>query len=243
MGSYTKPYNYIDGNVLDQSGHTSNEESARLYTNDEIISTDVTSNTLDTTDLGTARFSSPNSEWDGFSKTVGGHVDLQIITNRAYFTSTAKTNRQAVKGVTNWQSLPNAAHEVHVDRANSYFFITGYVKAKALDNSSGFAGVRPGNYLADNKLALKIEDIDAGTDGISDQTGDFVFEGAGTYNASRSDYDPGEESSAASDRTISFSYYGLISGAGRKRISLVVDPKVEAGFVTVKTFVVEVFYI
>jgi len=243
MSTYTKPYNYVAGNVIDVNGHTSNEESARIYVNDQIKPSDITSKTLDTTDIGTARFTTPNEEWDGFSKTVGGNVDLQLLTNRAYFTSTAKTNRQDVKGVTNYQAIPNACYEVHVDRSNAYFFITGYVKAKALQNLSGFAGIQPGQYLADNRLAILIEDIDSGTLGTSDQTGDFVFGPSGVYDPARSDYDPGDGNSSASERTISFSYYGVLTGKGRKRFSLVVDPKSERGFIIVKTFVVEVFYI
>ena len=243
MSSYTKPYAYVDGNSLDADNHTSNEESARIYVNNNIIASDVTSNTLDTTDIGAPRYIAPVAEWQGFSKTIGGNVDLQSITNRAYFTSTAKTQRQEVKGVRNYQTIPNASYEIHVDRSNAYFWIRGYAKANALENLTGFAGVRPGQYLADNLLAIQVEDIATGTLSISDQTGDFVFGPKGSYTAARSDYDPGAGGVSASQRTISFSYYGLINGKGRKRISLVVDPKVERGFITVKSFVFDVFYI
>lgn len=243
MSSYTKPHTYANGTSLDADSHTSNEESARIYVNDNIISSDVTSNTLDTTDLGAPRYIAPVAEWQGFSKTIGGNVDLQAVTNRAYFSSTAKTQRQEVKGVRNYQAIPNASYEVHVDRSNAYFWIRGYANATALENLTGFAGIRPGQYLADNLIALEIEDIDAGTSAISDQTGDFVFGPSGAYNATRSDYDPGAGGSSAQHRTVSFSYYGLINGKGRKRFSLVVDPKVERGFITVKSFVFEVFYI
>ena len=107
MSTYTKPYTYVGGTVIDVDGHTSNEQSARLYTNDQIVGSDINTETLDVSDLGMPRYRTVNEEWDGFSKTIGGTVDLQKLTNRAYFTATAKANRQDKKGVRNWQALPN----------------------------------------------------------------------------------------------------------------------------------------
>lgn len=242
MGTYTKPYTYVNGTIIDATGHNNNEQSARVWCNDEIVPTDIKDNSLDRTDLGAYRYYAPNEEFDGFSKTIGGTINTTTFINRAYFTTTAKTNRMSVKNVRNWQAIPNASYEVSVDRSNAYFFITGYLKAHTNANLTGIIGGN-GQHILSNEIKLQIEDLDAGIQGVSDQTGDFVFGANGTYDPTQSDYDAGAGGTAASDRSITFSYYGLINGKGRKRFSIVVDPKQEIGYITAKTFVVEVFYI
>jgi hypothetical protein len=240
--SYTKTYTYLDGTVIPALSHEANEEGAKVYVNQGIITADITNNTLDTTDYATPRYTAVGATGDFVTKTIQGNTDLNSITNRAYFTSTAKLNRQKLKNALNFQAIPNAGAEVFVDRANAFFLITVYVKVACLDNTvvAGNGGI--GNALLDNLVAIQTEDLVTGSGGYYGETTGWAFEGAGSYSATYSDQDCGDGGNSASQRSMTLQFRGLINGRGRKRFQLVVSPKVERGFITSKSFIVETFY-
>lgn len=240
--SYTKTYTYLDGTVISDLGHEANEEGAKVYVNQQITTADITDNTLDTTDYATPRYTAVGATGDFVTKTIQGNTDLNSITNRAYFTSTAKLNRQKLKDAKNFQAIPNAGAEVFVDRSNAFFLITVYVKVACNDNTvvAGNGGL--GNHLLDNLVAIQTEDLVTGSGGYLGETTGWAFEGAGTYDPALSDQDCGESGNSASQRSMTLQFRGLINGRGRKRFQLVVSPKVERGFITSKSFIVETFY-
>lgn len=241
--SFTKPYTYTDGLPLSANGQEANEEGAKVYVNQEIETSDIQDNTLDTTDFAPVRFYSVGATGDFVSKTIQGGTDLQRLTNRAYFTSTAKLNRQNKKDIFNWQAVPNASAEVFVDRANAFFLITVYLKATALANTivGGNGGV--GQKQEEALIAIQQEDPETGISfGYLDLTTGFVFDPDGTYDSALSDYDPADGGTSSSQRSMTLQYRGLINGRGRKRFSVVVSPKMERGFISVKSITVETFY-
>lgn len=240
--SFTKPYTYTTSTVIDADGHQSNEEEAKVYVNQDITTSDIKDGSLDTTDFATYRFYSVGATGDFVSKTIQGNTDLQALTNRAYFTSTAKLNRQNVKNATNWQAIPNAGEEVFVDRANAFFIITCYVKVTIVGSSAVAGNNSNGNKLQDTLIALQAEDLDTGAIGIYDTTLGYAFDPNGSYDAALSDYDPDDGGNSASKRSMTLQFRGLINGRGRKRFQLVASSKSDIGFITCKSIIVETFY-
>ncbi len=240
--SFTKPYTYTDGTVIDADGHEANEEEAKVYVNQDITRSDIQDNTLDTTDFATPRFISVGATGDFVSKTIQGNTDLQQLTTRAYFTSTAKLNRQNKKDALNFQAIPNAGEEVFVDRSNAYFIITCFVKVVIVGSSVVGGNNSNGDKLQDNLFALQVEDVQDGASGYLDLCTGYAFDPNGTYDAALSDQDPDDGGQSASHRTMTLQYRGLINGRGRKRFQLVASAKSDIGFVTCKSFIVETFY-
>ena len=240
--SFTKPYTYNPATVIDADGHEANEEEAKVYVNQDITTADIQDNTLDATDFAEPRFISVGATGDFVSKTIQGNTDLQQLTNRAYFTSTAKLNRQGKKDALNFQAIPNAGEEVFVDRSNAYFIITCFVKVVIVGSQQVGQNGSNGNQKQDNLFALQIEDLQNGASGYLDLCTGYAFEPFGTYNALLSDQDPAAAGNSNSHRTMTLQYRGLINGRGRKRFQLVASAKSDIGFVTCKSFIVETFY-
>lgn len=233
---YTKPYTYVNGTVLSADDHESNEESAKVYVNQEIEKADITPNSLETTDIANYRYISVGENFDFVTKGVYGNTDTVKHTNRSYFSATPKRNQQEVLNVIQWQHIEGGCVTVDVDRSNADIVITVYAHVIVNDNLLGVVG-SPGQKWWQNQFAL-IKD-DGG--GIID-THQYVFQGAGSV-AAPVGLDANSGGNDASHRQFTFTYRTVANTAGRYRFALVCNPMAEIGYTTAKSITAEVFYI
>ena len=49
--AFVKPYTYTTGAVLTAANQNLNDEAAKLYVNQQVVSGDISSNTIDTDDI------------------------------------------------------------------------------------------------------------------------------------------------------------------------------------------------
>lgn len=239
--SYTKPYTYVDGVVLSATDHDSNEESAKVYVNQEIEKTDIVANSLESTDIANYRYISTGGNFEFVTKGVYGNTDLISHTNRSYFSATSKRNQQTTPNVVQWQHIEGACIELDIDRNNVEVLITCYAHVIILDNLLGVVGA-PGQSKWQNEFFLLREDLVANTIGALLGTGQYVFGGAGTYPGAPY-LDPNDGGYGAARRQFTFTYRTVVNTAGRYRFSLVCNPMSEIGYTTAKSMTAEVFYI
>lgn len=238
--SYTKPYIYVDGAVLQNIGQQANEESLKMFVNQEILTTDLDTNSFTGDNIAQYRFISPVYSIDFITKQVQAKNRLRKTIDYNYFSSTTKLGNQTNANVQDFQTLPETAVEVIVDPEAPQGFAevlwTCYVKAFAGNNSNVAKG--QGNGLWENKFILQIENAN-GNISRYDGVRQFVFEGAGTPLGT---LDPADEGDSARHRSLMFSRKFQLT-AGRWRLSLAVDPKVERGNINSQGTFVETFYI
>ena len=234
--AFTKPYVYADGNVLTSAGQLSNEEAVKVYVNQEIGTDDVAANTLDTTDFAAFRYTAVGDNIDFISKTVQGNTDIFSPVKYAYFSATTKAVRQTSATAIAFQYNPNAGQEVEVDRANAHFLVTCYLKVSALANTN--LANQPGNGLWDNQVALFVNQTDGASSFLSG-TSSYFFEPTGSFLGAK---DPKASGNAASERSMTIQYKGQLTNKGKVSFNMVVNPKIEIGYVSVQSFIVETFY-
>ena len=234
--AFTKPYAYVDGNVLTAAGQLSNEEAVRVYVNQEIGAADVASNTLDTTDFAAFRYISVGDNIDFVSKTVQGNTDILSPVKYAYFSATTKAIRQTSATSIAFQYIPDAGQEIEVDRANANFLITCYLKVSALANTT--LANHPGQKLWDNQVALFVNYVEGGAAYVAG-TSSYFFEPTGTSGGAKN---PKASGNAASERSLCIQYKGALTNKGKISFNMAVNPKVEIGYVSVQSFIVETFY-
>ena len=238
--AYVKPYNYVDGNILSADDQKSNEESAKVYVNQEIAVADFDPNTLDTTDIANYKYNSVTQNFEFVSKGVYGTIDNIKYTNRSYFSATPKRNQQVNIPVVQWEHIEGACVDVYIDRP-AVILLTVYAHVIVNDNLTGVVGT-PGQKKWTNTFAISREDNTSNkTSGIID-TLQYVFGGAGV--APGAGYkDSGDGGYPASRRQFTFTYHSSVSTPGNYRYSLVCNPQSEIGYTTAKGITAEVFYI
>lgn len=238
--AYVKPYNYVDGNILSATEQKQNEESAKVYVNQEITVADFDTYSLETTDIANYRYNSVTQNFDFVTKSVYGTTDTIKYTNRSYFSATPKRNQQVTIPVVQWEHIEGACVDVYVDRP-AVILLTVYAHVIVNDNLLGVVGT-PGQKRWTNTFAISREDNNSNkASGIID-TLQYVFGGAGvTPGAGYKD--SGDGGYAASRRQFTFTYHTSVSTVGNYRFSLVCNPQSEIGYTTAKSITAEVFYI
>lgn len=234
--SYTQPNAYVNNNPLDANDITKNEESLKLYVNQEIVSGDYsTTDEFSKLDITKGLIVQNNASFE--SCDVNGINQLQLVLNRSYQTSTTKNNNQTSS--IQWQDIANSGVVVNVD-STAELLITMYVKYTVLPNSAIPANQGQGNGLWQNEIRLKRYNIIDGTYANFLSTDTYCFEGIGSTSDTK---DPGNDLENANHRSLMIAIRTTISTPGVYAFTATVNPHNEVGYATVKSMTAEVFYI
>ena len=236
---FTKPFTYVDGAVLSATNHASNEDALREYVNQEIIATDVSTDTIVGESIATPRLYTSVQTGDFVSKTVQGVSKIRLPQAFTWFTSTTKSSNQVSSTVQDFQSLNNTGAEVVILKNNTKIMITFYAKAFADTNST--VTKAPGQNLWDNKFVLQYEKDGLITRLEGTRAYEFEFDTAGS-SAPLPPIDAGEEGEEAGHRSIMMTRMLTLS-AGRYKFSVAVNAKVEKGQINCQTFTIETFHV
>ena len=235
--AFTKPFTYVDGNVLNADDQRSNEEAAKVYVNQEIVAADIGTN-LDYTEIEAGEFLPVTDDHKFASSFIAGQNCLVNRRKRAYFTSTSKHNTQTASTSIVYRDLYGAGKKIKLD-ASAQVIVTFQAAFIAFDNSTTSGGDGQGKW--ENKVLLK--HIDYTTDNPTPVylagTRGYVFEGSG---ASAGTLDPNAGGNSASRRQVQFQTR-LTLGRGEHDLQMAVNPKIEAGYTSARNFLVEVFYL
>lgn len=235
--AFTKPYNYVDNAVLFADNQHLNEEAAKVYSNQEIVVADVGSDfKFDEIEAGEFK---PITDDHKFASSfiAGQNIDSEAL-NRAYFTSTTKSNTQTAASSVVYRDLFGCGKQIVLDQ-NAWVQITFQAAFISTDNSNTSGG--DGNGKWENKVLLRHTDYTTANptpDYIAGTRG-YVFESAG---ASLGVLDPNAGGNAAQRRQVMFQF-ALNLSKGKHDLQVAINPKVEQGWTSARNFVVEVFYL
>lgn len=233
MSAYTQPDAYVNGNVLDTNDIVSNEESLKIFINQELVASDIATAKLETTDI--ARGISFQNIAEFQSSKIAGIAQLYDFNNRSYSTCTTKNNNPTAS--IQWQDVVNSGAKATITRA-SEVIIHLYVKYFVANNLNLAGNGGPGNGLWQNEIRLRRRDVVGGIDSTFLGTDNYCFEGTG---ASSDTLDPGNTGENANQRSMMLTYRSTISTAGEYWFTATVNPHNEMGYATVKSMTVEVF--
>lgn len=235
--AFTKPYNYVNGQTLDADNQRLNEEAAKVYVNQEIVPADIGED-LDYTEIEAGEFLPVTNDHKFASSFIAGQNLIVNRQARAYFTSTCKHNTQTSASSVVYRDLYGAGKKIKLDRT-AIVLITFQGAFRTFDNSNTSGGDGQGKW--ENKVILK--HIDYTTDNPTPTyiagTRGYVFEGTG---ASAGLLDPNNGGNAARYRQVQHQYR-LSLTRGEHDLQIAINPKVEAGYVSARNFLVEVFYL
>jgi len=235
---FTKPFTYVDGAVLSATNHASNEDALREYVNQEIVASDLSTDTFVGESIATPRFVSSVQTGDFVSKTVQGVSKVRLPQEYAWFTSTTKSNNQTSPDVQHFQPLNNTGCEVVIYKANTKVMVTFYAKAFGPMNST--VTYSSGNRLWDNVFQLQYE-----RNGLISRfagTKSYVFQNDPTSTPVGGAPNPGAKNTASGHRSIMITRM-LTLNAGRYKFSVAVDSKIEKGNINCQSFTIETFHV
>ena len=245
--AYVKPYTYVDGTVLSADNHHANEHDAKKYINQQSRTLDLADESFGTPDLAlgelqpiTNHYVFPTGEVHGLSN---GITNI----NRAYYTSNVKAGNQTSNTLEVWTTLFETADSLELEK-DAEVLVTWGGTFFSSENT-----VRP-NGLWDSKIWLRLINED-GEEIYQEQTRAYSFEeyewtGApsGNFSPFGNSGTPNLTSLGVDDqikRTLRrwVGFHDLITlTAGRYKLSLVINAKVEQGFTSARSFTTEIFY-
>tara|TARA_R110000787_G_C13342136_1_gene438279 strand:- start:75 stop:791 length:717 start_codon:yes stop_codon:yes gene_type:complete len=236
---YTKQYTYVNDTVLSADNHASNEKALKEYVNQEIVSSDVGTDTIVGESIATPRLITSVQTADFVSKTLQGVAKIRLPQEYSWFTSTTKSGNQVSTTVQDYQPLANTGAEVVIVKDNTKIMITFYAKAFGATNST--ATKAPGQNLWDNEFLLQYE-----KNGLITRlagTRSYVFENDTTGSSSPlPPIDAGANGNQAGHRSIMMTRMLTLS-TGRYKFSVAVNAKVEKGNINCQTFTIETFHV
>ena len=235
---YTKQYTYVNDTVLSADNHASNEKALKEYVNQEIISSDVGTDTIVGESIATPRLITSVQTADFVSKTIQGVAKIRLPQEYSWFTSTTKSYNQTSTTVQDYQTLVNTGAEVVIVKDNTKIMITFYANAFGQLNST--ASLSAGNGLWDNEFVVQYE-----LNGIITRlsgTRAYVFEDYVGALGGAAVYDPDANGNACGHRSIMMTRMLTLS-TGRYKFSVAVNAKVEKGNINCQTFTIETFHV
>ena len=233
MSAYTQPKPYVNATVLDTNDITENEESVKVFINQEIVAADIATGKLQTKDIARGTVVQNNASF--VSSGISGIAQLQLPANRSYATSTAKNNNQTAS--IQWQDIANSGARVVIEETSSVI-IHMYVKYLVNDNLNLAGNGGPGNGLWQNEIVLRRREVTNPIDDNLNGTDNYCFEGIGT---SSDTLNPGTTGNLSRHRSIMLAFRDTVSVAGEYYYTATVNPHNEMGYATVKSMTVEVF--
>lgn len=238
---FTKPYNYVDGTVLEAGNQFLNEEGAKEFVNQEISVADYIAKEFDFDELEAGEFQPVTNNHKFCSGYIAGkNVDINV-NNKAWFTSNVKANTEAGTSVS-WVDLWSAGEQVSIVEGSAKVLITFEADFEGLTNNTTAGGGTIVNGLWDNELLLRHTDYSANPTTTTFITGTRMWGFEGTGATPFGTVDPGESGFSASRRQVMLQYFMTLD-RGIHDLQICVNPKIQAGCLGPRNLTVEVFYL
>ena len=236
--SYTKAYNYVDGNTLDATGQNSNDDGVKIYVNQDIVQADYQTKTFETSDIARGELDPINNNYCFTTGETWGRFNDSNSERRSYFTAETKSEKAVQINTTSvqWQPIYETGDIINLEYNAQVFITFGglfYSQVNAVNTKGKW----------DSQVYLLVESPAGSVANINTATVAYTFEEAGS-TASAGVKDPGalnDGGGQACRRWIGFSKM-LSLNAGRYRFYVAVNPKVEIGFSSARQWTCEVFY-
>lgn len=239
--AFSKPYTYVDGNVLDAASQLANSKAAKIYDNQGIVTSDISTGAFGYDEIETGEYNPIVGSHKFCTGAICGKNILTHSIDRAYFTSNVKNNHETGVGSVAWLDIYNAGEQITIVEATAKVLITFEGAFIGLDNDTATGGGVITNHLWENEVLLRHTDYSSTptvTDFIAGTRG-WGFEGKGVTAGI---VDPGNDGFAASRRQIQWSYL-ITLNRGTHDLQLCVNPKIQTGYISARNFLVEVFYL
>lgn len=236
---YTQPISYSDGTELATATLVTNEESLKVYINQEITEADIGGLQMDRSDVALGRYNPIENSYSFETSDIVGQHKLASFTERSYATSTTKNNAQTE--LADWQDMTNSGVRVVVKEGGSAVMVNWHCAYKVEDNNAPASSEGPGSGKWWNKIILSYTRMSDGKRFlISNTTNNYTFQDNGSATETE---DPGSGFQQASRRSIMGTQIIPNLPIGTYNFTLTVDPHNETGFAAVKNMTAEVFYV
>lgn len=235
--SYTKTYTYTNGTTLTASDQTTNDDGAKKAINQDTVQADLATDGFDYDSIQRGELEPITNHHQFTTGEIYGNFSDVKVRERAYFTSLIKANNQT--GSLQYVDLFDTGSRIVLeDDANLFITFGGAFVSD--ENSTVTFG--PGRGRWDSTVILKIYNEDTNSTTYIDGTVAYSFEE--TTAASAGTYDPGTLtlSGKTNRRWIGWEWMTSSLSSGAYRICLVIDPKVEQGFSSARSYTIECFY-
>lgn len=246
---YVKPTTFNTGVVLDASAVNSNDEALKRYVNGGSITADIAADSMDTEEIALGEHQPITNEYAFQTGVDTGQAIGTDVIDRAYYTSHTKKGRQTDASLDIWQSLYTTGPCITLQREGDIIITFGGAFVSQENDV-----VTPGFW--DSPLKLGYIYNDSTSLQFVEQTRSFTFEEALMTATVSGVNDPfgampkpssglGVESPEISKglrRWIGWTSILLNLPAGTYKFSYYVNPKVEKGFLSARSFKAEVFY-
>lgn len=230
--SFTKPYTYTTGAVLDASNQRANDDAAKIYINQGAVLTDIVDESLNTDNFAKGEYNPINGSHQFVNGEIFGRFNNAEDLSRSYYTSNTKANSQTGANSVQYQDIFETGDRVVLEYPG-FVFVSFSCLFKDRENDVEPAG------RWESEVYLKV---------VNESTNTITYEAATlAYHFEESNAGP----SGAVDPGGTFLMCRRIVGfqkvlnnlsAGTYRISAVTNPRVEQGFAESRSFSLEIFY-
>lgn len=236
--AYTQPSPYSDGTELKTADIQANEESLKVWVNQEIKTADIDGLSLDRSDIALGRFYPIERSYTFETGEVMGIAQDGSYLNRSYQTSTTKNNDQT--SMVQWQDVANSGVRLHCKQDGSRAIVTYYLMYTVEDNEAPASSEGPGHGLWQNRIILTYTNMETGEKYyLTNLTENYGFEGRGSTADTK---DPWGGGVLANQRSIMVTTTFAMN-KGTYNLTLSVDPHNETAYTTVKSMTAELFYV
>jgi len=249
--SYTKPYAYVDGTVLDASNQSLNDDAAKKFINQGIVQADYTSQMINFDSIQIGELEPITSAYKFMSGEIHGHANDRDVANRSYFTSHIKNGRQTSINPEVFQDVSETGKTLYLSSTEDLLISFGgsFISDENDIQANGRWDSRAILRYKEDSNSSNWQNIE-GTRGYSfEET--YDPQGAGaipfpcettTFNAiayPNSSFSPPQLSFK---RWIGWTWIIKALPPGYYQFTVSITSKVEQGFVSARSFTCEVFY-
>jgi hypothetical protein len=244
--SFTKPYAYVDGNVLSGANQQLNDDAVKKYVNQGIVFADYADSNIDFDQIQSGELQPITNQYRFVSGEVLGQFSDKEVVNRAYFTSNIKTGRQTSTNPVQYQSIYNTGQTLYLSSTADILITFGGTFISDENEVQG-----KGKW--DSKIALRYRDSTSNNWETIEGTRSYSFEEttaatAAPRNATNTSlllangYGPTTDAQYCLRRWSGWTWVVKGLPAGEYSFILMVSAKVEQGYSSARSFTCEVFY-
>jgi hypothetical protein len=244
--SFSKPYTYVTGVVLDASSQVSNDDAAKKFINQSIVFADQADAVIDFDSIQSGELDPITNKYAFMSGDCLGRWTGKDQVSRSYFTSHIKNGRQTGATPEIYQTIPETGQTLWL-RYDADIIISFGASSVCSENTV------QANGQWDSLVILRYK-VEGSNNWIKVQSArSYIFEETGTASAGAHDptdtaltpaggYGPSAKAELCLRRWTGWTWTIQGLSPGRYQFAVSISPKVESGFFSAKSFTCEVFY-
>ena len=243
--SYTKPYNYVDGTTLPAASQLLNDSELKIAINQETVAADYANDAFETIDFQSGELDPIVNHHTFVTGEVWGRFNDSARRDRSYFTAHTKVSNtlQTANTSKQYQPIYEVGDTVVLKAAATVFFTFG-----------GQFVSEPNDVVAkgkwDSRVYLMVSTPTTPIPTIVQGTRSFSFEetttaSAGTQNPGGVDYTAtplARDQTTQYRRWVGWQWTIKNLAAGTYQFYVAINPKVEMGYSSARSYSLEVFY-